>query len=38
MPSYEYYKMTDADLGALIAYIKTAPPADNETASPAWGP
>lgn len=38
MPSYEYYKMTDADLGALIAYIKTAPAVDNETAAPRLGP
>lgn len=38
MPSYEYYKMTDADMGALIAYIKTAPAVDNQTVSPSLGP
>ncbi|WP_341841610.1 c-type cytochrome [Chitinophaga caseinilytica] len=38
MPSYEYYKMTDADLGSLIAYLKSATPRDNETAAPSLGP
>lgn len=28
MPSAEYYYMTDADLGAVIAYLKTAKPVD----------
>lgn len=30
MPSTEFYFLSDADLGAVIAYIKGAPPADNE--------
>ncbi|WP_341834498.1 c-type cytochrome [Chitinophaga pollutisoli] len=38
MPSYEYYRMTDKDLGSLIAYLKAAPPADHETAPPRLGP
>jgi len=30
MPSTEYSKMSDHDLGALIAYCKQAPPVDNQ--------
>lgn len=29
MPSVEYYPLSDADLGALIAYVKSVPPVDN---------
>lgn len=29
MPSTEFYYMSDADLGAVIAYIKSMPPVDN---------
>jgi len=29
MPSKQFYALSDADLGALIAYLKTVPPADN---------
>ncbi len=29
MPSTEFYYLSDEDLGAVIAYIKNAPPADN---------
>jgi mono/diheme cytochrome c family protein len=29
MPSTEFYFMSDADLGAVIAYIKSMPPVDN---------
>jgi mono/diheme cytochrome c family protein len=29
MPSEEYYYFSDADLGAVIAYLKTLPPVDN---------
>lgn len=29
MPSQEYYALSDADLGALIAYVKSVPPVDN---------
>ncbi len=29
MPSTEFYYLSDADLGSVIAYIKNAPPADN---------
>lgn len=38
MPSYEYYKMSDTDLGALIAYCKSVTPADHVTAEPRLGP
>ena len=30
MPSQEYYYFNDQDLGALIAYIRSLPPVDNE--------
>jgi mono/diheme cytochrome c family protein len=30
MPSTEFYYLSDEDLGAVIAYIKSAPPVDNE--------
>ncbi len=30
MPSDYFNKITDSDLGALIAYLKTLPPVDNE--------
>jgi mono/diheme cytochrome c family protein len=30
MPSTEFYFLSDGDLGAVIAYIKSAPPVDNE--------
>jgi len=29
MPSKQFYALSDSDLGALIAYLKTVPPADN---------
>jgi mono/diheme cytochrome c family protein len=31
MPSQEYYFMNDADLGALIAYLKQVPAVENKT-------
>ena len=30
MPSDNFYYLSDADLGAVIAYLKTLPPVDNE--------
>ncbi len=30
MPSSEYMHLSDEDLAAIIAYVKTAPPVDNE--------
>ncbi|HLO30693.1 MAG TPA: c-type cytochrome [Anaerolineales bacterium] len=32
MPATEFYFLSDADLGAVIAYIKSAPPVDHELA------
>ncbi len=34
MPSQDFRSLSDADLGALIAYIRTAPPVDREIAEP----
>lgn len=31
MPAHEYTTLSDEDFGALVAYIKTMPPVDNET-------
>jgi mono/diheme cytochrome c family protein len=30
MPAQEFYYLSDADLGEIIAYVKSVPPADNE--------
>ena len=30
MPSEAYFKIGDEDLGAMIAYLKSVPPVDNE--------
>ncbi len=30
MPSNDFYYLNDADLGSIIAYLKTVPPVDNE--------
>ena len=38
MPSAEYYFMSDADLGALIAYLNSVPPVDNELPERSFGP
>jgi len=38
MPSREFYVLSDTDLGALIAYLKTIPPVDNEVAPSALSP
>lgn len=34
MPSQTFYYLSDEDLGALIAYVKSVPPVDNEL--PEW--
>ncbi|MBI3942902.1 MAG: c-type cytochrome [Chloroflexi bacterium] len=31
MPVADYYKLSDTDLAAIIAYLKSLPPVDNET-------
>lgn len=38
MPSEAYTHMDDADLGAVIAYLKTVPPVDREHPAKEYGP
>jgi mono/diheme cytochrome c family protein len=38
MPSRDYDNFSDADLAAVIAYLRTIPPVDNEIPSPSLGP
>ncbi|GAB4410946.1 MAG: cytochrome c [Anaerolineae bacterium] len=38
MPSNYYYYLSDTDLAAIIAYLKTLPPVDNELPSNMMGP
>lgn len=38
MPSWEYYYLSDEDLGALIAYLKQLPPRGKERSEPELGP
>ena len=38
MPSYEYYPMGDADLGSMIAYLKSLPPVDRQLPASKVGP
>ncbi|MDX1612855.1 MAG: c-type cytochrome [Candidatus Promineifilaceae bacterium] len=37
-PAQYYYYLSDEDLGAIIAYLKSLPPVDNELPSPSVGP
>jgi mono/diheme cytochrome c family protein len=38
MPAQNYYYLSDEDLGAVIAYLKTIPPVDNESPDPRLTP
>ena len=38
MPSEQFNKISDEDLGAIIAYLKTNPPVDNELGESGLGP
>lgn len=38
MPSSEYYWLSDADLGAIIAYVKSVPPARHDLKATRYGP
>lgn len=38
MPAQEFYYLSDEDLGALIAYMKTVPPVDNTIPESSVGP
>jgi mono/diheme cytochrome c family protein len=37
MPSQNFYYMSDADLAAVIAYLRTLPPVNNELPDPQFG-
>lgn len=37
MPAESYRYLSDADLGAMIAYLKTVPPKDASWPEPEWG-
>ncbi|HZD56601.1 MAG TPA: cytochrome c [Anaerolineales bacterium] len=38
MPSNYYYKLSDGDLAAIVAYLKQLPPSDNELPKTSIGP
>jgi len=38
MPAMDYYNLSDADLGAIIAYIKSLPPVDKMVEQSSAGP
>ncbi|MBI3763866.1 MAG: c-type cytochrome [Chloroflexi bacterium] len=38
MPADDYHNLSEADLGAVIAYLRTVPAVDNETPPPQLGP
>jgi mono/diheme cytochrome c family protein len=38
MPAQHFQFMSDEDLGAILAYVKSSPPVDNETPDPSLGP
>lgn len=38
MPSYEYYPMSDEDLGSMIAYLKSLQPVDRQLPASKVGP
>jgi mono/diheme cytochrome c family protein len=38
MPSHEYNVLTDEDLSALVAYLRSVPPVDNSPAKSTVGP
>ncbi len=38
MPSQEYYTISDEDIAAMVAYIKSAPPVDQELPATRVGP
>lgn len=38
MPSHEYYYLTDADVSAIMAYMRTLPPVDRELPATTVGP
>lgn len=38
MPSAEYHHLSDEDVGAIIAWLRQAPPVDNQVPAPKFGP
>ena len=38
MPSQYFYKLSDKDVGDIVAYLKNLPPVDNEDAETSLGP
>jgi mono/diheme cytochrome c family protein len=38
MPSAQYYHLSDADLGAIIAYLRSVPPARRDLKATSYGP
>jgi mono/diheme cytochrome c family protein len=38
MPAQDFYNFSDADLSAVIAYVKSVPPADNTVPTRQFGP
>ncbi len=38
MPSYDYFPMSDRDVGALVAYMESLPPVDNDLPASTVGP
>jgi mono/diheme cytochrome c family protein len=38
MPSAQYYYLSDADLGAVIAYVRSVPPAQHDLKPTSYGP
>ncbi len=38
MPSEALQNLSDADLGAVVAYLRSVPPVDNVTPEPRYGP
>lgn len=38
MPSHEYYPLSDADVGAIISFLRSAPPVDNVLPASSVGP
>lgn len=38
MPSEDFFKMSDAELSDIVAYVRSVPPVDKEVAPPRLGP
>lgn len=38
MPSEDYQRMSDQELGDIVTYVRSLPPVDRAVPPPAWGP